>query len=94
MVVELGETLASLDRAAQECPHPALSMQLRLIEGEAAPQLLLGQFRQHDVHRLCPSGQELSRIEPGRRILPEGALLDHDDVEAAAQRCFRRAQTR
>ena len=92
-MVEPGETLASLDRTAQECPHPALGVQLRLIEGEATPQLLLGQFRQHDVYRLCPSGQELTRIEPGRRVLPEGALLDHDDVKAAAQPCFRRAQT-
>ena len=35
-MVEPGKPLASLDRAAQECPHPALRVQLRLIEGEAA----------------------------------------------------------
>ena len=87
------EALAALDRTAQERPYPALRVQLRAIEGGAAPEFLLRQLGQHDVHRFRPSGQELSRIEPGRRILPEGALLDHDDIEPAAQRRFRRAQT-
>ena len=94
MVVELGETLASLDRAAQECPHPALGVQLRLLLRHAAAQLLLSQLPQHHVDGFRPSGQELPGIEPGRAFLAEGAFLDHDDIEPAPDRGVRRAQTR
>src|SRR5262249_26210640 len=46
----------------------------------------------HDVDGLCPSGQELSRAEPGCRLFAVDAFFDHDDVEPASDRRVRRAQ--
>ncbi len=91
-MIERSEALAALDRATQECPHPLLCPRPRLIDGQAAAQLLLGQFRQHDLHGFRPSGQELPGIEAGRGLFPEHTFFDHHHIEAAPDCCFRRAQ--
>ncbi len=86
------ETLASLHGAPQECPHPPLRLSLRLIAVEAPFHVLLGQLRNHDVHGLRPSGQELARIESGCSLFAVDAFFDHDDVEPTSDRRFRRAE--
>jgi hypothetical protein len=54
--------------------------------------VLLGELRDHDVDGLRPSGQELTRAEPGRRLFAVDAFFDHDDVESASDRRVGRAE--
>src|SRR6516162_6012639 len=86
VAIKLFKPLASLDGAAQERPHPALSPSMRLHAINAFLHVLLGELRDHDIDGLRPSGQELARTEPGCRLLAVDAFFDHDDVEPASAR--------
>jgi hypothetical protein len=53
-----------------------------------------GEFTQHHIDGLCPSGQELPGIQRRRGFLPECPLLDQDHIDAAPHGRFSRAETR
>ena len=92
VAIKLFKLLASLDGAAQERPHPALRLPMRLHAINAFFHVLLGELRDHNVDRLRPSGQELARAEPGCRLFAIDTFFDHDDVEPASDRRVGRAE--